>query len=108
MSQNVIKIKTRKDDYERIYKHDEIMHYIPRTKKSSVVFDWIVSLFAFGSDPKYYVEFTPRNDDFNWRFAKVKFVTRCELSVCPSYIRARYMKEGYDINSVFYCIELEG
>lgn len=108
MSNNIIKIKTRKDDFERIYKRDEIRHFIPRTKKSSVVFDWIVSLFAFGSNPKYFVEFIPHNGDFNWRIAKVECVTRCKLSACPSYIRARYKREGYDLESVFYCIELAG
>lgn len=107
MSQNIIKIKTRKDDFKRIYQQDDVKYYVPRTKKSCQVFDWIVSLFAFGSDPKYFVEFTPHNDDFNWRIAKVKMVTRCRLNDCPSYIRTRYLLEGYNYASPFYCIELE-
>lgn len=109
MSQNIIKIKTRKDDFKRIYQQDEIKHYLPCTKKSAQVFDWIVSLFAFGSDPKYYVEFTPGNgDNFYWRIAKVKSVIRCGLNDCPDYIRVRYLREGYNYGSQFYCIELEG
>ena len=108
MSQNIIKIKTRKDDFKRVYQQDALCHYVPRTAKSSQVFDWIVSLFAFGSDPKYYVEFIPHGDDFNWRIAKVKLVTRCSLSDCPPYIRARYLHEGYNYGSQFYSIEFEG
>lgn len=106
--QNVIKIRTRKDDSKRIYQQDDTKHYIPRTKKSCQVFDWIVSLFAFGSNPRYFVEFMSCDDDFNWRIALVKSVTRCKMSACPSYVKARYCKEGYDMESVFYCIELEG
>lgn len=108
MSQNIIKIKLRKADFKRIYQNDDIRHYLPRTKKSALVFDWIVSLFAFGSDPKYYVEFTSHNDDFNWRIFKVDNVTRCILRDCPSYVIGRYLREGYFYDSVFYCIELAG
>lgn len=108
MSQNVIKIKTRKEDFKRIYQQDDLKHYIPRTAKSSQVFDWIVSLFAFGSNPKYYVEFTPHGDDSNWRMSKISNVTRCSLNDCPRYIRGRYLCEGYNYGSVFYCIEFEG
>lgn len=108
MSQNIIKIKTRKDDFKRVYQNDDIRHYLPRTKKSALVFDWIVSLFAFGSDPKYFVEFTPHGDDINWRIAKVENVTRCFLSDCPAYIKNRYIREGYSYSSVFYCIEMAG
>lgn len=105
---NVIKIKTRKDDFKRIYKQDDLKHYIPRTSKSCQVFDWIVSLFAFGSDLQYYVEFTPHDDDFIWRTSKILNVTRCALRDCPSYIKSRYNREGYNFDSVFYCIEFEG
>lgn len=106
MSQNVIKIKIRKEDYKRIYRQDEIKYYLPRTKKRCQVFDWIVSLFAFGSAPKYYVLFTPHGNDVDWRIALIDNVTRCRLSDCPLYVKARYMREGYDLDSVFYCIEL--
>lgn len=108
MSQNVIKIKTRKDDFKRIYQQDEVKHFVPRTKKSCQIFDWIVSLFAFGGNPKYYVEFTPHDNDIDWRIALIENVTRCKLAACPGYIKSRYMREGYDLDSVFYCIELVG
>lgn len=44
MPQNVIKIKTRKDDFKRIYQQDEIKHYIPRTKR---VVKYSIGLFRY-------------------------------------------------------------
>ena len=110
MSNNVIKIKTRKDDYERIYLNSDLKHYTPRTKSNCNGLDWIVSLFQFGSEPKYFVEFTPvtQTNDSRWRFSFLSNLTHICLRDCPRYVQSRYKSLGYDLDSIFYCFEFEG
>ena len=111
MSQNVIKIKTRKDDYKRIYRDGDLSHYTPRTQRNYQQLDWLCSLFSFGTtSSKYYVEFTPADcsNDFDWRITLVNDIRHVLLKDCPCYIQNRYKRQGYTLDAQMYCFEFEG
>lgn len=104
---SLIKILTPKEEFRRIYREYATTYYIPRNSRNCHQLDWLVSLYAFGSDVIQWLEFTPKDGFDEWRITQIKSIERVAFCVTPSVIQQRY-KARYSGKDVFYRLTFEG
>lgn len=104
---SIVKILTPKEEFRRIYRDNATTYYIPRNSKNCYQFDWLLSLYAFGSDVVQWLEFTPRDGSDEWRITQMKSIERVSYCVTPYPIQARY-RARYGANDTFYKLTFEG
>ena len=105
---SIIKILTPKEEFRRIYRDYAITYYIPRNSKNCYQLDWLVSLYAFGTDlHSHWLEFSPRDGSDEWRMSQLISIERMLFCMTPSVIQERY-KARYKNKDFFYKLTFEG
>ena len=104
---SLIKILMPEEEFRRIYRDNAITYYIPRNSKNCYQFDWLVSLYAFGSDVIQWLEFTPKDGSDEYRITQMKSIERVSYCMTPYPVRARY-RARYGAKDTFYKLIFEG